>query len=263
MIADTTADSSGHWSVTDTFAPLFDGAYTMNATATAPAGLTTGSLAEIAPQSVALAGLVVDTPGPVVQNMIFDRAHGLLYFEFQDGLSGLDRSTLMNPNNYRISAQALAANVPVLKSLVVTNIAISPPTAATDPVVVVITINGGKSLRGGLYTFDVVSGGIKDLAGNGLGGNFTGAFPSGGGLYPPTGSSIGSDFIAEVVSFQNTVSAPMSVSAATKTVKLKTKTVHVASALTFARPIVQAPASLLDAALAAVASSPKKRHKSR
>jgi hypothetical protein len=66
---------------------------------------------------------------------------------------------------------------------------------------VLATIANGLRQRGGFFTLLVRSGGVQDVAGNGLDGDFFGSFPSGNGIR-------GGDFVARLDTFHNIVFAP-------------------------------------------------------
>ena len=71
-----------------------------------------------------------------------------------------------------------------------------------------LTINGGRPLRGGTYTLTIFSGagvrGVRDVAGNALDGEFSGTFPSGNGIP-------GGNFVAELDAIHRRVFAAKSV----------------------------------------------------
>ncbi len=62
-------------------------------------------------------------------------------------------------------------------------------------------INGGEALRGGTYTYTVNSGGVQDIAGNALDGEFYGFFPSGNNI-------VGGNFVAVLDSVHNRIYSP-------------------------------------------------------
>src|SRR5262249_5928720 len=81
----------------------------------------------------------------------------------------------------------------------VTRLTATPPSGLTSEVVA--AINGGRRMRGGLYTLVIQSGGVQDVAGNALAGTFFGFFPSGNG-------APGGDFVARLDSIRNIIFAP-------------------------------------------------------
>src|SRR5829696_5208416 len=77
-------------------------------------------------------------------------------------------------------------------------------TGATGPTTargVTLTINNGRAIRGGTFTFTVRSGGVEDIAGNALDGEFYGFPPSGNGRR-------GGDFVAQLDSIHRVALAP-------------------------------------------------------
>jgi hypothetical protein len=252
LIATATADSAGLWSASDTTQPLLDGPVMFHATA-GPGILPAGALASAAPTMISLGGAIVDTRGPVVTGMAFDRLRGRLTLTFQDGLSGLDRATLSNLGNYRIAARPISARIHVPRSLVATHVVLSQPASPTDPVTAALTINQGRPLRGGRYFFRVSGLGVRDLAGNGLNGTFNDSFPTGGGLHSAAHSSTGSDFLAEVTTFCRKTLRPAPVNPSA--IATRPGIFHGSSAQPHATPIAPAAARLHDAALVALAMS--------
>jgi uncharacterized repeat protein (TIGR01451 family) len=172
-IAQTTASSSGTWSATAQ--PLSDGKYIITAVATDNLGQT-GSTT-ILPSSQPL---LVDTTGPRVTAVVFNRAAGQLVITLQDNASGLDQGSLNNVSNYSFIQQGKRG----AKNLV-TGVSTLQPSDRTAPQTVTLTIKGGKSIRSGSFALAITSGagtsGIHDAAGNPLDGEFQGSFPSGNG----------------------------------------------------------------------------------
>ena len=82
------------------------------------------------------------------------------------------------------------------------------PGGPPGPDTVVLSINPSRQLRGGVETFTVVSGagatGIRDMAGNALDGEFSGALPSGNNIP-------GGNFVAQLNSVHHTVFAPKTI----------------------------------------------------
>ena len=121
--------------------------------------------------------LIIDTVGPTVTNVVFARLTGSVYATFQDNLSGLAMASVLNGANYTFyklvngrPGQFFPSTITVVQS--------GGPTA---PVQVRISFNGGRYIRGGQYVLTIRSGGVMDVAGNALDGEFSGTFPSGNG----------------------------------------------------------------------------------
>ncbi|WP_406695275.1 DUF4394 domain-containing protein [Singulisphaera sp. Ch08] len=193
LIASAVTDAAGSW-VATVLQPLADGTYAnITGEATSRTGTTSGALI--------LNPLVIDTVGPKVTDLILDRLSGRIGVAFQDDRSGLDQIGLIDGANYRFAGVVLVGarrNTPILITSATT-------TASTDPTAaqsVTLTLNRGRQIRGGKFTFTILSGGIQDVAGNGLDGDFYGIFPSGN-------NQPGGDFVARVDSIHRVVSPPI------------------------------------------------------
>ncbi len=208
VIGQTTANASGDWKITSRRLP--DGYWTIAATAIDQFGkTTTGNTFPAAPVTLlpsAVQGpLLIDTAGPKVTDVLFNRLNGEVDVVFQDGLSGMNLASLLDSNNYVLTKP----NTLPAKFLV-TNLDIVPlGVGPTAPVEVRVIFNSGAVLKGGFYTFEVrsASGGkfaVQDVAGNDLDGRFFGNFPSGDGVP-------GGDFIAMLDAFHDKVFAPQTV----------------------------------------------------
>ena len=194
LLGVTVADAAGAWSLQSTVA-LADGSYTVIAQAVNSNGVTLAQT-QLLPTSTT-GPLIIDTVGPTVTNVVFARLSGSVYVTFQDNLSGLAQSTLVDGANYMLNKLVHGKPGQFLSSTI-TTIASASPTA---PQQVKITFNGGKSIRGGQYLLTILSGGITDVAGNALDGEFYGSFPSGNG-------TPGGNFTAGLSAIHNTVFAP-------------------------------------------------------
>ncbi|AGA28064.1 DUF4394 domain-containing protein [Singulisphaera acidiphila] len=169
LIATALADPNGAWQAT-VLSPLADGLYTnliLEATSDDGQGRALG----------VLASLMVDTVGPTVTHLEFRRLHGQVRIAFQDDRSGLNQANATDRANYILtgSIQGTRRN----RRFPITGASTTPQTVTTNTQVIILTINHGRRLRAGRYTFTARSGGIEDLAGNALNGIFTGRFPSG------------------------------------------------------------------------------------
>ena len=195
VVGQAQADSSGHWSITTNL--LQDGRYTIEAHAVDQSGHTTATTQVLpnATQGV----LTIDTVGPKVTALSFDRIDGQIDLTFQDSLSGMDQAQVIDAANYRLTKQH------TIRGTYLVNVIAATPTGPTGPENVVLTINDGRQLRGGIYTFTVFSGsyatGIRDLAGNALDGEFYGFFPSGNNVP-------GGNFVAGLNAVHHIIFAP-------------------------------------------------------
>ena len=168
VVGQTTADANGNWSIT--LSTLQDGVYDVSVTAVDPID---GSSA-----AVNLLPVAIDTVGPKVTAAIFRPSLGRVDITFQDLFAGLDLSSIVRSANYRFRSLTTATAAPSLSASLASN-----PTGPfrIDPYTVHLQINGGRALKSGKYLLSLLGIGITDLAGNGLDGGFSGAFPSGNG----------------------------------------------------------------------------------
>ncbi|WP_406698905.1 DUF4394 domain-containing protein [Singulisphaera sp. Ch08] len=169
LIATGVADSLGAWQAT-ALNPLADGLYT---NLELEATFVNGQAQAIA----SLANLMVDTAGPTVTKLEFRRLQGQINASFQDDGSGLNQAGLTDLANY-----VFAGIGPVglrNRRTSITTASTTPSGIPANAQVVNLSINNGRRLRAGRYTFTAYSGGIEDLAGNALDGEFIGRFPSG------------------------------------------------------------------------------------
>ena len=208
VLGQTTTNSSGIWHITSRRLP--DGYYTIAATAIDQFGkTTTGNTFPASPVTLlpsAVQGpLLIDTAGPKVTNVLFNRLNGEVDVVFQDGLSGMNLATLVDSNNYSLTKPHSLPAKFLVTSLNIVPLGIGP----TAPVEVRVIFNSGAVLKGGFYTFTIhsTSGGryaVQDVAGNDLDGEFYGTFPSGN-------SVPGGDFVAMLDAFHNKVFAAQTV----------------------------------------------------
>lgn len=185
QIGQVTADASGAYTLTTTNA-LADGTFVITADATDPSGATRAA-------ATIVNALVIDTVGPEVTGLLFNRLNGTLLVGLQDDRSGLDRATVTDGANYLVTSRR---GTPVRA----TSLA-APTVGATEQEVVTLTFNRGRKLPFGVYTILVRSGGIADVAGNALDGEYYGTFPSGN-------DRPGGDFVATVSAFHRQSQAP-------------------------------------------------------
>jgi hypothetical protein len=209
LLAATQADNAGAWSATSN-AALGDGSYTITVYASDRFDSTN------VVTSTLTTPLVIDTVGPKVVNTVFTPKGGYVAVTYQDyggannAGSGVNLSTVQDPSNYTfvfISSPVKGYRPPArwLVGPITTT-----PGSTTGPQEAVVLINGGKAIRGGVYQLKVASasttarGGVQDLAGNALDGDFYGTFPSGN-------NAGGGDFVARLDSIHNRVFAPQTV----------------------------------------------------
>lgn len=174
-IGQTTAGADGNWGLT-TAQPLPDGAYVVFATATAADGQATTIQARDAEHL-----LVIDTVGPKIIALGVDPPSGRINLTVQDDRSGLDLGSVLALSNYNLTKVPLPAG----QHFAVTGAALAPkliPPGPFDPLPVILTTDDGRRLHHGRrYVLSIASGGVQDLAGNALDGEFSGTFPTGDG----------------------------------------------------------------------------------
>lgn len=183
-----TTDASGAWSITTT-SPLADGAYTINAHAVDRNGKTTAD--------IVIGNILIDTIGPRVTDFVFNRPGGEILTTLQDESSGLAQQTIIDNVNYSITKPHTRNGTYLFTSLTA-----SPSNGPTTAQTVTGVINNHMQLRGGTYTVTVKSGGITDVAGNALDGEFYGYVPSGNG-HP------GGDFVAVIDTVHARILSPL------------------------------------------------------
>lgn len=202
-IGQAAAQSDGSWNIRSNVA-LTDGIYTITATATDQFGktnVTTTTPVVITPK------LVIDTKGPQVTSVFFDRLNGQIDVSYFDGLSGLVDTTLVDAANYSFSKVHIAKQkgVPYL----INHVSLFPGGNANSELAV-LTVNSGQPIRGGFYDFiihsasPVMTSGVQDVAGNALDGEFYGYFPSGNKVP-------GGDFHARLDAVHNIIFSPTTV----------------------------------------------------
>ena len=197
LIGGGVTDAGGIWRVTSLTLP--DGDFTIVAMAVDRNGKTMATT-QLLPQGGS-GPLVIDTVGPKVTDLVFDRQHGRIGIAFQDDHSGLDQTSLIDGANYSFTGTSVRGSRRAGPFLV-TSLAVSPPTGPTAPQAVTLTVNGGRPIPGGRYVLTVRSGGIEDVAGNALDGEFYGFFPSGN-------NKPGGDFVAGLDAVHSVVFSPL------------------------------------------------------
>jgi Bacterial Ig-like domain len=176
-IGQVEAGSDGTWNIVSTVA-LADGAYRITATATDQFLQTT----TVAPVTIT-PNLVIDTIGPKITDVFFDRFNGQIDVTYRDERSGMDQNTILDGINYFLTKQHTRP-----PAFLVTDVSTLAPLNPTDSQLVIVTINNGHALHGGRYTFTIYAAnvirtsGVQDVAGNSLDGEFYGTFPTGNNI---------------------------------------------------------------------------------
>ena len=207
QIGQTTAHADGSWKITSLV--LLDGSYSITGSAIDQFGKTTTGNTTPATQSTFLPNanqgpLVIDTVGPKVLNVGFNRLNGGVDVVFGDDRSGLDQASLIDSANYQLTKPHTRP-----ATFLVTGLVASGQLNPTDPESVTVIFNNLKVLKGGFYTFTIRdssngASSVQDVAGNHLDGEFYGTFPSGNNVP-------GGDFVARLDAFHNKVFAPQTV----------------------------------------------------
>ena len=205
LLGQAASDGNGAWSITSGTA-LADGSYTVSAQAIDDTNHTLSNVTTVTQT------LVIDTVGPKVTDVFFDRINGQVQPTFQDfggvanGGVGLNQLTLIDANNYRFRLLYSPFNPKHIPKFLVTSIDVNPGTSS-GPQLVTVVINKGRYIRGGHFLFTARSvsptnlTGIQDIAGNALDGEFYSFFPSGN-------NHVGGDFVAEVDSLHHGSTLP-------------------------------------------------------
>ncbi len=211
IIGQVEAGSDGSWNIQSDI-PLADGHYSITATAIDQFGETTVTLP---PSPVVItSNLLIDTAGPVITGMMFNRLNGQVDFTIQDppipggsAPSGVWVNTLLDSSNYLLTKVHPQKNFP--GKYYVTNVTATPDPTVPFAYDVAVTFRAGETIRGGYYLFTIRdssngNSSVQDLAENHLDGLFYGSFPSGNGIN-------GSDFVAELQAYHDKVFAPQTI----------------------------------------------------
>lgn len=191
-IGTTTADASGAWSLTS--ARLADGKYAIKASAIDASHHTTASI-QVMPKP-GVGSLVIDTSGPKVTGLSFERSTGQLVITFRDDRSGLDQHSLVDGAEFAFTKFKARPG-----QFLITSLQTTPAASATGEQSVTAVINNGHALRGGTYLLTIKSRGLRDVAGNALDGDFFGFFASGD-------QRPGGDFVAVLDTIHRTIFPP-------------------------------------------------------
>jgi hypothetical protein len=197
------AGSEGFWDI-GSQVKLADGTYTITATAVDQFGVTTTA----SPVTI-VSNLVIDTAGPVITSVFFNRLNGEIDYVVKDPspASGVNVASLEDSSNYLFTK--VHPNKAFTGKYLVTNVIVTPG-AAANSFDVAVKINSGRIIPGGFYLFTIRSSsepgghGVQDTAENLLDGEFFGTFPSGNRLN-------GTDFEAMLSGFHNKIFAPQTV----------------------------------------------------
>ncbi len=194
LLGTTVTNASGAWGLQSTVA-LADGTYTVIAQAVDQSGGATAQT-QLLPGGTT-GPLIIDTVGPTVTSAVFARLEGSVFVTFQDNLSGLSMATVVSGANYSLNKLVHGQPGQFFPS----NISLIASGGPTAPQQVRISFNGGRYIRGGQYLLTILSGGVTDVAGNALDGEFYGTFPSGNG-------TPGGNYYAGLDAIHNSVFAP-------------------------------------------------------
>lgn len=204
LIGTGTSDASGDWSITSDQA-LANGSYAITSIAVDSSGNTTSANTTI------VSNLVIDTVGPKVTDVVFNRLRGNITVSFQDNGGsgnagvGLNLATVSDANNY----QLVTVHHPRVGKYRVNVISVSPGTT-TGTQTATLTINGGHYVSGGWYFFTIRSvspsdlSGVQDIAGNALDGEFYGYYPSGNNVN-------GGNYVVQLTAIHHVTYAPASI----------------------------------------------------
>ena len=171
-------------------APMADGVYSIGVIATDASGHTVA--VAFVPEP-----LVIDTVGPKVVGLRFNRPKGQIFATLADDRSGLDQLALVDGANYQFGTSP-PRNSTGKSPYFVTSLATTVAAQPTNQQTLTIAINKGHALPKGLFllTIDSAGGGgspagngLRDVAGNALDGEFYGSFGSGNGR--PGGNFVG------------------------------------------------------------------------
>ena len=179
LIGEGVTDAAGHWSIPSDNS-LADDSYTITATAANP-----DSPSEVTRPAVLLGpggtggnNLVVDTSGPVVSEAIFRRPLGQILVTIQDvGPGGISVAQIQDGSFFSFHPHGNRAPLPRNWITAITVVQMSA--GIRGPIEVQLQINNGRPLRTGRYDLTIKSGGVTDIAGNVLDGEYYGYVPSG------------------------------------------------------------------------------------
>ena len=154
IIGQVEAGSDGSWNIKSDV-PLADGHYTITATAVDQFGKTTTTT-----PTVITSNLLIDTVGPVIDGMFFNRLNGQVDYIIKDPVdpdgsapSGVWVNTLLDSSNYLLTK--VHANKAYPGKWVVTDVTATPDPTIPYAYDVAVTFNGGAIFKGGFYLFTI------------------------------------------------------------------------------------------------------------
>jgi hypothetical protein len=176
-IGQVVAAADGSWVLTANHS-LSDGAYQVSATATATDG--TVAPAVLLPDSRRGIGpLTIDTVAPRITKLVICPSTSRILVTFADDRSGLDPTTVTESNNFRLVTSSMQP-IPLYR---ITSASTVSPAGSNAPDTMALATNfGGRSCGGRTLLFTVVSGGVSDVAGNALDGEFRSHLPTGNNI---------------------------------------------------------------------------------
>jgi hypothetical protein len=155
--------NEGYWFLNGS-PPLPDGSYMIFAHVEPPSG--SGSAFD-----VALGGLVIDTTPPRIVGLTVRPTTGTMMLSVRDAGGGLDFASLGDASNYTFSRRVQHFGVAVA------SVARDP----ADPTLATVQLRTRRIGHGHRWVLTAASGGLRDLAGNALDGEFARRFPTGDG----------------------------------------------------------------------------------
>jgi hypothetical protein len=158
LIGTGVADASGNWQITA--AHLGDNTYAISTR------FTEGDSGSV--QVTPLTQVVIETVAPRIMAVSYNHNTGKMTITFDDS-SGIDPKSLANPAFF-VARNGKTARSPLLKISAFQR-------AGTQ---VTFTVSKGRAHPASVY-LEVLAGGVQDVAGNALDGEYTGTFPTGDG----------------------------------------------------------------------------------
>jgi hypothetical protein len=154
MIGQAVSDGTGHWQITAK-RPA-DGDYAISVRYSGGAS----GFGQVTP----LTTIVVDTVAPRIMGATYNRKSGQVIVTFEDPL-GLDQASLA-PSNFVTRMKGAALTVSGFQRVGTREVMFTVSRRRSHPTSI---------------SLQVLSGGVRDVAGNGLDGAFNGTFPTGSG----------------------------------------------------------------------------------
>lgn len=157
------ADSAGNFVATSV--ALADGFYHFFAEALRPNGRSTGR--------VALGDLLIDTVAPRITDARLVRQAGRVVVTYHDDASGLEEGSVLNAANYAISHLPSRPRRPIAVTLVTTSSPVAPGAVRTAT----LFLEDARGIGRRRLLLTIASGGVADVAGNALDGEFKAPYP--------------------------------------------------------------------------------------